>query len=95
MNKFDTHKFLFTLFYEGRIKGHRIVYVDKNNCERSVEIAGIEIGASPISCRVTDLEGKNHRIMFVRIKEVWFEKDRVWENTDFNLEDVRVIKGYD
>ena len=94
MNKFDTHKFLYTLFHEGRISGHRIVYVDKENVEQSIRIEGIEIGPSPITCRVTDEHGKKHKIMFVRVREVWFGDDRVWENTDLNLSDVKIIKGY-
>ena len=94
MDKFDTHKFLYTLFHEGRIKGHTILYVNKENKDVELNITKIEIGASPVSCKVYDENDKRWTIPFVRIKKVFYENSMVWENTDFNLDDIKIIKGY-
>lgn len=95
MDKFDTHKFLYTLFHENRIKGHKIVYIDRDNIEKTITINSIEIGASPVTCKIFNEQDKSYRIPFIRIKKVLYEDDIVWENTDMNLDDVKIIKGYE
>ncbi len=95
MNKFDTHKFLYTLFYDGKIDGHEILHVDKENKEIRTKVKQIEIGPSPVSCRVIDEDNKKHRIMFVRVKAIYYKDEQVWDNTDFDLSDVKIIKGYE
>ena len=94
MDKFNTHKFLYNLYHEGKINGHKIVYIDKNNEEKQVEVEKIEIGPSPISCKVYDKNGIKHNIIFLRVKQIYYKEDLVWDNTDLNLDDVKVIKGY-
>jgi hypothetical protein len=95
MEKFDTHKFLYTLYHDGEIEGHEILHVDKDNKEIKTKVKQIEIGPSPVSCKIIDEEDKKHRIMFVRVKAIYFKGKQVWENTDFDLSDVKIIKGYD
>ena len=94
MEKFDTHKFLFTLNHEGRIKGHKIIFVDRNNNELEVIADRIEIGASPISCKIYDKDGKKHIIAFIRIKKIFLDDKLVWDNTDTDLSNTKIIKGY-
>ena len=94
MEKLDTHKFLYSLYYGGRVEGHTIVYIDKNNKSQKVDVKQIVIGASPLSCRVIDNLGQKHRIMFIRIKYVYLKDELVWENTDFDLNIQKIIKGY-
>ena len=95
MKKFDTHKFLFTLFHEGRIEGHEIEFLDRDNNLKKVKINSIEIGPSPVTCKIFDDEGNPHRILFIRIRNVYFNGELVWDNTDTDLSNARVIKGYD
>jgi hypothetical protein len=94
MNKFDTHKFLYNLYHEGKTKGHTIIYIDKNNKEQQIQIEDIQIGPSPISCNIYDTNHKKHKILFLRIKQIYYKVQLVWENTDINLEDIKIIKGY-
>ncbi len=55
----------------------------------------MEIGASTVSCKFFDKDGKGHRVPFHRIKKV-FTKDGelAWDNTDADTSGVKVIKGY-
>lgn len=94
MTKFDTHKFLYNLYHEGKVEGHTIIYVDKNNKEQKIQIKDIQVGPSPISCNIYDMNGKKHKIIFLRVKEIYHKGELVWENTDMNLEDIKIIKGY-
>lgn len=94
MFKFDTHKFLYTLFDNGTVIGHSILYVNKDNEDELVKISKIEIGASPVSCKIYNEEGKRFTIPFVRVKKVFHNNALVWENTDFDMSDTKIIKGY-
>lgn len=92
--KFDTHKFLYTLFDGGNIKGHSILHLNKDNEDEIIKISKIEIGASPVSCRIYDENGKKYIVPFVRVKKIFLNDIMVWENTDFNISDTKIIKGY-
>ena len=94
MDKFNTHKFLYNLYHEGNIEGHKIIYIDKDNSQKEIDVKSIDIGPSPISCKVYDTSGNKHRIIFLRVKEIYYRGELVWENTDMNLDDLKVIKGY-
>lgn len=95
MELFDTHKFLFTLNYEGRAKGHEIEFVDRNNQEKRIFLEKIEITSSPVSCKLFDTEGKRHLVPFIRIRRVFKDGELVWDNTDADLSNAKVIKGYE
>jgi hypothetical protein len=92
---FDTHKFLFTLNHNKEAKGHIIHYIDKDENKKQVIISKIEIGASPITCKIYDLENKKHLIAFLKITKIFNKKNElVWE-VDKNLnKKVKIIKGY-
>jgi hypothetical protein len=94
MEKFDTHKFLYTLSYNKKIQGHKIIYINKENCEIEINIKNIIIGSSPITCTIYDENNKKHKIMFLRIKQIFYKDELVWDNTDINLNDSKTIKGY-
>lgn len=95
MENFDTHKFMYTLFHEGRISGHKVVFLDREGRESEIVLSGIEIGASPVSCKLIDEDGRGHRTLFIRIRKVFFEDELVWDNTDVDVSGVKVIKGYE
>lgn len=94
MHKFDTHKFLYTLFYEGKIEGHEVVFLDRENKEKKIKLKKIEISASPVSCKLFDEEGNRYFVPFIRIRKVFFKGEMVWDNTDVDLSDVKIIKGH-
>jgi hypothetical protein len=93
MGVFNTHKFFYTLNHEGTIKGKKVIFLDRNNTEKSVIVDRIEIGTSPISFRLYDTEGNRHTILFIKIREVFNEKNElVWDSKDIDLSNVRTIK---
>lgn len=90
---FNTHKFFYTLNYEGNIKGKRVVFLDRSNEEKSAIIDRIEIGTSPISFRLFDTENNRHTILFIKVREVYdAENQLVWDSKDIDLSNVRTIK---
>lgn len=95
MEIYNTHKFLFTLYYEGNIKGHKVTFIDRDNKEKTIDLDKIDIGASPVSCKLYDKEGNRYLVPFIRIREVHFQGQLVWDAKDTDLSNVKVIKGYD
>ena len=95
MEIFDTHKFLFTLNYENRIKGHEVIFVDRDNKEKKIILEKIEIGTSPVSCKLFDDKGNRYLVPFIRIRKVFLQGQMVWDNSDSDLSGVKVIKGFD
>lgn len=93
-NIFDTHKFLFTLNYDGNIKDHKVTFVDRNNKEKTITLEKIEIGTSPISCKLYDTKGKRHLVLFIRIQKIFKGNELVWDNTDADTSNTKIIKGY-
>lgn len=92
---FNTHKFLYTLNYEGNVKGKKINFIDRDNNEKMIILDRIEIGTSPVSCKLYCHEGKRHIVPFIKIREVFDEKEQlIWDSTDVDLSNVKVIKGY-
>lgn len=91
---FDTHKFLFTINYQGDVKGKKVIFVDRNNEEKSIILEKIEIGASPVSCKLYDIEGNRYLVLFIRIKKVFDGKTLIWDNCDIDISDAKIIKGY-
>ncbi len=94
MELFDTHKFLFTLNYNGEVKGYLITYADKENKIKEILIDNIEIGTSPIKCAVYDNNKIKHIIPFTKIKCIKKENEIVWENPDFKINKTKIIKGW-
>lgn len=91
---YDTHKFLFTLNHEGKIQDHTLYVSDSRVGEYKIQIKEIEIGASPVSFRVIDKEGKRHVLPFVKIKKVEFNGEIVWINETENNPNLKIIEGY-
>ena len=90
---FNTHKFFYTLNHEKSIKGKKVVFLDRNNEEKKVEIERIEIGTSPISFRLYDTDGNRHTILFIKVREVFDEQNTlVWDSKDTDLSNVTTIK---
>ena len=92
---FDTHKFLFTLHYEKRAKGHSIEYIDKNEKDQIVEIKELIVNTSPISCRVITPQNEKISIIYVRIRKIYdTSKKVVWDMSDTKITKAKVIQGY-
>jgi len=91
---FNLHKCLFTLNYNNEIKDHAILFIDKDNLEKKIKIDRIEISSSPISCKIYDDTGKRHIIPFIRIKKVFKKDELVFDNTDVDLSNSKIIKGF-
>lgn len=90
---FNTHKFFYTLNHEGTIKGKKVIFLDRNNEQKKVEVERIEIGTSPISFRLYDTNGNRHTILFIKIREVFDEQNNlVWDSKDVDLSNVTTIK---
>ena len=92
---YDTHKFLYTLFYEGRIQGHEVQFIDRDKEEKTITLKDIEIGASPVSCKLYSKEGNRYIVPFVRIRKVFSNGELVWDNSEVDFSNTKVIKGYD
>ncbi|MEC8220851.1 MAG: hypothetical protein VX028_02160 [Nanoarchaeota archaeon] len=90
---FNTHKFLYTLYHNGEVKGHEIVFTNRSGNEQTIELDSIEIGASPISAKFYDTEGKRHIIPFLRIHKVYRQGQLMWEGEE-QSKDVKIIKGF-
>lgn len=95
MEIYDTHKFLFTLNYEGNAKGHEVEFIDRDNNEKKITLEKIDITSSPVSCKLYDCEGNKYLVPFIRIRRVFKDKEMVWDNSDTDLSNVKVIKGFD
>ncbi len=91
---FNTHKFIYSLFHEGKIQGHIIEYENRDGNLEKGEIDSIEIGPSPISARFHFVEGKKVSIPFFRIKKVFFQGELVWDMSDEKTTNSKVIKGF-
>lgn len=94
VNLFDTHRFLFTLNYNNNLKDHKVLFVNRENEETIIELQKIDIGASPVSCKLYDKEGNRHLVPFVRIRKIFLKEELVWDNSDSDLSKVKVIKGF-
>jgi hypothetical protein len=90
---FNTHKFLYSLYHNGEIKGHTLVFTNRNNEEQKIELEKVEIGASPISARFFDTQGNRYVIPFLRVHKVFRGEELVWEGNDADNKNVKVIKG--
>jgi hypothetical protein len=91
---YTTHKFLFTLAHEGTIKGHRIEFTNREGNLETIVVERIEIGTSPISCKLYCSQGKRHVVPFVRIKKIFKDDELVWDASDVDTSNVKIIKGH-
>jgi len=92
---FNTHKFFYTLNHNKNIKGKKVIFLDRENNEKSVIIERIEIGTSPISFRLYDTNENRHTILFIKIREVFDENNNlIWDSKNIDLSNVKTIKGY-
>jgi len=91
---FNLHKFLFSLNHEGKIKEHEILFEDRNGEEKKIILDKIEISSSHVSCRLFDKEGNRYIVPFIRIKKVFFQGELVFDNSDVDKTNVKIIKGY-
>lgn len=94
MEVYSTHKFLFTLKYENRMKDHEVEFIDRNNNTKRIKIKDIEITSSSISCKLVDANGDKHLIPFIRIRKIFYKDNLVWDNSDSDMSNVRIVKGY-
>lgn len=92
---FDTHKFFFTLNYDGDIGGQKVIFLDRNNIEITIILERIEVGTSPVSCKLYCKDGNRYLVPFIRIRKVFNQRgELIWDNTDADLSDVKIIKGF-
>lgn len=95
MEKIDTHKFLFTLNYNNEVEGKKIIFTDRENNEKQITLKRIEVGASPVSIKLYCKDDKRYLVPFIRIKKIFDKDDNlIWDNTDQDTSDARIIKGY-
>jgi len=92
---FNMHKFLYSLNYGGNIKGHKVLFTNRNNEEKEIILDKIEIGTSHISCKLVDNKGNKYQVPFIRIKKVFLKDELVFDNTDIDTSNSKIIKGYD
>jgi len=90
---FDTHKFLYTLNYEKNAKGHKIIFTNKKGKKETIILEKIEIGTSPVSCKLHDTNGKRHIVPFYSIQFIYKGDELVWEGSTENKK-VKIIKGH-
>ena len=96
MGVFDTHKLLYTLNYENSAKGHKVIFTNRKDEEQSIILERLEIGTSPVSCKLYDDEGNRHIVPFMRVKFIYKDNELVWDNCDNEAaKKVKIIKGYD
>ncbi len=95
MGVYDTHKFLFTLSHENKIEGHEVEFLSRDGETKTITLKSIEIGSSPVSCKLFDIEDTRYLVPFIRIRKIFKDKELVWDNTEADLSDSKVIKGYD
>lgn len=95
VQNFDTHKFLFTMKYDKNISGHKVEFLDKSNELFKIELLDIEVGSSPVSCKLIDINNNRYIVPFIRIRRVFKDEELVWDNSDNDLSNVKIIKGYD
>ncbi len=92
---FDTHKFLYTLNYEKAAKGHKVIFTNRNEEEQTIILEKLEIGTSPVSCKLFDDKGNRYIVPFMRIKFIYKNEKLVWDNSDDEKQKkVKIIKGY-
>lgn len=95
MENFNTHKFLFSLNYENKIKNKIIEFVDKENKIQKIKIEKIIISSSPISFKLYDENNKIYLIIFLRVRKIFDENNKlIWDATSINLNNIETIKGY-
>lgn len=95
MEVFDTHKFLFTLNHNKNIEGHIVLFIDRDNNEKKIELSKIEIGSSPVSCKLFDKDNNRYIVPFIRILKIFYKDELVWDNSETDRSNIKVIKGYD
>ena len=91
---FNMHKFLFSLNYGGNVKGHEIIFIDRDLKEKKIILDRIEIGTSTVSCKLFDEDGNRYLVPFIRIKKVFYNKELKFDNTDVDISNSKIIKGY-
>lgn len=91
---YDTHKFLYTLYYHGEIQNHTVTFIDRNNNEKTIILNDIEITSSPISCKLYDKNNTKYIVPFLRIKTIYNNNELVWDNTHTDISNTKIIKGY-
>lgn len=94
MEIFDTHKFLFTLNYENKIKNCVIKIENNNNEKKEIIVEKIEITSSPVSCKIYDKKGIRHIVPFHKILEIKKDNETIWIADQNKNKKVKIIKGY-
>ncbi len=96
MEIFNTHKFLFTLNYENKIKGHKVTFIDRDDKEKTIVLNRIEIGTSTVTCKLFDDENNRYIVPFIKVREVHtLDGELIWDSKEIDLGNVRVIKGFE
>lgn len=92
---YDTHSFLFELNYSDKAKGHKVIFEDREGREKEIILEKIEIKSSAVSCKLYDTEGNKYLIPIFRVIKVYKDDELVWDNSDIDRSNVKVIKGYE
>jgi len=91
---FNMHKFLYTLNYDGEVCGKTIIFTDRDDVEKTIILDSIEIGSSHVSCKLFDKEGNRYLVPFLRIKKVFKGEELIFDNSDIDTSNSKIIKGY-
>ncbi|MFW5704439.1 MAG: hypothetical protein ACOCXG_01225 [Nanoarchaeota archaeon] len=91
---YNTHMFMYALKSDAELKKHFVIFLNRENKEIKIKIEKLEVKSSPLSCKIWDFEGKKHLVPYIRIRKILKGNELVWDSTDVDLDNVKVIKGY-
>lgn len=93
-DNFDTHKFLFTLKHNNDFLGYSVEFLDRNNNLLLITLSNLDVGTSPVSCKLYDENNDKYIVPFIRIRKIYKNNELVWDNSETDLSKVKVIKGF-
>lgn len=95
-NVFDTHSFLFTLQDNNEnIEDYIIQYFLSSDKVEDIKIKSIEVGASPLSCKVITIDNEKRTLKYLRIKKIYNSyEELIWDNSDTKLGNAKIVGGY-
>ena len=93
---FNTHSFLFTLQDDKvNTSGYIIEYYISPQKNEEITIEDIEITTSRLSFKVITSENKKVTLQYMRVLRIFNQdKELVWDDSEKDLSNIKVIQGY-
>ena len=88
---FTTHSFMYNLYLNNEAKGKKIVYISKENKEEEVIIDSIDLGPSSLKCKIKTDQNQELTLPFIRIRKVFDGDEMIWDNSQTDLSNIKVI----